>query len=35
MCSHYEGVKDPQTLREVFQVEPPAIMGKVDLWPGY
>ena len=35
MCSHYEGVKDPQTLREVFQVEPPALMGKVDLWPGY
>jgi putative SOS response-associated peptidase YedK len=35
MCSHYEGVKDPQTLREVFQVESPALMGKVDLWPGY
>jgi putative SOS response-associated peptidase YedK len=35
MCSHYEGVKDPQTLREVFQVEPPALMDKVDLWPGY
>jgi len=37
MCSHYEGVKDPQTLREAFQVEPPppALMGKVDLWPGY
>jgi putative SOS response-associated peptidase YedK len=35
MCSHYEGVKDPQALREVFQVEPPAVMGKADLWPGY
>jgi putative SOS response-associated peptidase YedK len=35
MCSHYEGVKDPQMLREVFQVEPPAVMGRVDLWPGY
>jgi len=22
-------------LKEVFQVEPPALMGKVDLWPGY
>jgi hypothetical protein len=31
MCSHYEGVKDPQTLREVFRAEPPALMGKVDL----
>lgn len=35
MCSHYEGVKDPQTVREVFRVEAPAVMGKVDLWPGY
>jgi putative SOS response-associated peptidase YedK len=35
MCSHCEGVKHPQTLREVFKVEPPALMGKVDLWPGY
>lgn len=35
MCSHYEEVKDPQALREVFQVEPPAQMGKADLWPGY
>jgi len=35
MCSHYEGVRDPQMLKEVFQVEPPALMGKVDLWPGY
>ncbi len=35
MCSHYEGVKDPGTLREVFRVDPPAQMGKVDLWPGY
>ena len=35
MCSHYEGVKDPQVLRKAFQVEPPAEMGKADLWPGY
>lgn len=35
MCSHYEGVRDAQVLRKVFQVEPPADMGKTDLWPGY
>jgi len=35
MCSHYERVKDPQTLRAVFRVDPPALVGKVDLWPGY
>ena len=35
MCSHYEGVRDTQVLRTVFQVEPPANMGKADLWPGY
>jgi hypothetical protein len=31
MCSHYEGVKDPQALREVFQVEPPALTEVVKL----
>lgn len=35
MCSHYEGVRDAQDLRKVFQVEPPADLGKTDLWPGY
>jgi putative SOS response-associated peptidase YedK len=35
MCSHYEGVRDAQVLRMVFQVEPPADLGKTDLWPGY
>jgi putative SOS response-associated peptidase YedK len=35
MCSHYEGVRDTQVLRKMFQVEPPADMGKADLWPGY
>jgi putative SOS response-associated peptidase YedK len=34
MCSHYEGVRDAQVLRKVFQVEPPADLGKTDLWPG-
>lgn len=34
MGVHYEGVTDPETLREVFQAAPPAQPGKVDLWPG-
>lgn len=34
MGVHYEGVTDPETLREVFQAEPPPQQGKVDLWPG-
>lgn len=35
MCSHYEGVWGTHVLRNVFQLEPPADMGKADLWPGY
>ena len=35
MCSHYENVTDPKILKGVFKVEPPASMGKTDLWPGY
>lgn len=35
MCSHYEGVPDHRVLKEVFRVEPPAQLGKQDLWPGY
>jgi len=35
MCSHYEGVRDTEVLRKVFQVKPPTEMGKADLWPGY
>jgi len=28
MCSHYEGVRDAQVLRKLFQVDPPADFGK-------
>jgi putative SOS response-associated peptidase YedK len=35
MCSHYQAVKEQERLRRVFLVEPPADMGKADLWPGY
>jgi putative SOS response-associated peptidase YedK len=35
MCSHDEGIRDPQNLRALFKVEPSADMGKADLWPGY
>lgn len=35
MCSHYEGVPDLRVLKEAFGVDPPARLGKQDLWPGY
>lgn len=35
MCSHYEAVPDPRVPKDVFRVEPPARLGKQDLWPGY
>lgn len=35
MCSHYQAVKDPERLRHLFLVEPPADLGKTDMWPGY
>lgn len=35
MCSHYEGMPDPQLLKEVLKVEQPPRLGKQDLWPGY
>jgi putative SOS response-associated peptidase YedK len=35
MCSHYEAIKDRDRFRRHFGVEPPADMGKPDLWPGY
>jgi putative SOS response-associated peptidase YedK len=35
MCAHYEGVADPKTYADRFSSQPPAIAGKVDLWPGY
>lgn len=35
MCSHYQAVKEEERLRCAFLVEPPANMGKADMWPGY
>ena len=35
MCSHYQAVKEPERYRRQFGVEPPADMGKFDVWPGY
>ena len=35
MCSHYQALKDPERYRQHFGVEPPADLGKHDLWPGY
>lgn len=35
MCSHYQALKEQERLRRAFLVEPPANMGKTDMWPGY
>ena len=35
MCSHYQGMKELDHYRRHFGVEPPADLGKHDLWPGY
>lgn len=35
MCSHYQGLQQPRTCREVFQVEPPPHAGKENMWPCY
>jgi len=35
MCSHYQGMKERDHYRRHFGVEPPADLGKHDLWPGY
>ncbi len=35
MCSHYEAPKNPQRYRNAFKVEPPADLGKHDVWPAY
>jgi putative SOS response-associated peptidase YedK len=35
MCSHYQGLKDRDRYRRHFGVEPPADLGKFDMWPGY
>ena len=35
MCSHYETIRSRERYQHHFGVEPPAEMGKHDLWPGY
>lgn len=35
MCSHYQAIKERERYLRHFGVEPPADMGKHDLWPGY
>jgi hypothetical protein len=35
MCSHYQALKERELYRRHFGVEPPADLGKHDLWPGY
>lgn len=35
MCSHYQAPSNPQLYRQHFHVEPPQILGKHDVWPGY
>lgn len=35
MCSHYQALKDRERYRRHFGVEPPADLGKADMWPGY
>lgn len=35
MCSHYLALPDRDLLRRHFGVEPPADVGRRDMWPGY
>jgi putative SOS response-associated peptidase YedK len=35
MCSHYHGLQQREHYRRHFGVEPPAELGRHDLWPGY
>ncbi|WP_210543201.1 SOS response-associated peptidase [Rhodoferax sp. PAMC 29310] len=35
MCSHYQALKEQERLQRLFLVQPPADLGKVDMWPGY
>ncbi|MDP3699314.1 MAG: SOS response-associated peptidase [Hylemonella sp.] len=35
MCSHYEAPRNPERYREAFGVQPPAELGKHDVWPSY
>ena len=35
MCSHYQATKERERYIRHFGVEPPAELGKYDVWPGY
>ena len=35
MCSHYQAIKERERYLRHFGVEPPADIGKHDVWPGY
>ena len=35
MCTHYQALKDKDRFAKFFQVEPPASLGKWDMWPLY
>lgn len=35
MCSHYQGLKERERFIRHFAVQPPADLGRHDLWPGY
>jgi len=35
MCSHYQAIKERERFIRHFGVEPPADIGKLDVWPGY
>jgi putative SOS response-associated peptidase YedK len=35
MCVHYENIQSQARLQTYFGVEPPASLGKADVWPGY
>lgn len=35
MCSHYQALKERDRYIRHFGVEPPADLGKSDVWPGY
>ena len=35
MCSHYQALKEHDHYWRHYGVEPPADLGKFDVWPGY
>ena len=35
MCTHYQALKDKEKFLKSFNVEPPASLGKWDMWPLY